>query len=320
MSLAVVCTVPFFVGNYPIYVLTLAAIYSMVVTGLTLFMGYTGQLSIGHAAFYGIGGYTSALLTKAGVPFLLAILLAGAASASFGYLVGLAALRLRGFYLAMATLAFGLIVFQVMKNVEGPTGGASGMTQIPPASIGGYQFVQPIPYFFLALAFLLLTLAISAALVSSPTGRALRAIASNELAAQALGINSYRLKIISFALSAAYAGMAGALYTHLIRFISPDDFTFHFSVLFLTMAVVGGLGSTWGGLIGATTLTVIAEQLRAFARVEPILFGAALILLVIFLPNGVVTLFGWRLPWQRPAREKALEASAPDSAETVGPG
>ena len=274
-------------GRYALYVMTLVAIYGCVATGLTLFMGYTGQLSIGQATFYGIGGYTAANLTKLGTPFLLALLLAAVASAACGYIVGYVALRLRGFYLAATTLAVGLIAYQVFKNFEAFTGGVSGLGKIPAPMIGPINMATPIAYFYLCATTLGLVMLVSAALVRSPAGRAMRAISTNELAAQSVGINTYWIKIHVFALSALYAGIAGGLYAHLIRYITPDDFSFVYSVLFLTMAIVGGLGHVFGGLIGAVVATLAAEELRAFPQWQPILFGGVLILIVMFMPYGL---------------------------------
>jgi branched-chain amino acid transport system permease protein len=274
-------------GRYALYLMTLIAIYGCVVTGLTLFMGYTGQLSIGQAAFYGIGAYSAANLTKLGTPFPVALLLAALASGLCGYIVGYVALRLRGFYLAVTTLAVGLIAYQIFKNFEAFTGGVSGLGKIPAPTIGPIDIATPVAYFYFCAAMLMLVMLVSAALVRSPAGRTMRAISVNELAAQSVGINTYWVKIHVFALSAFFAGVAGGLYAHLIRYISPDDFSLAYSILFLTMAIVGGLGHVFGGLIGAVVATLAAEELRAFPQFQPILFGGVLILIVIFMPYGL---------------------------------
>lgn len=287
IALLVVLPLSGVLGRYALYVMTLVAIYGCVVTGLTLFMGYTGQLSIGQATFYGIGGYTAANLTKLGTPFPVALVLAALASAVCGYIVGYIALRLRGFYLAVTTLAVGLIAYQVFKNFEAFTGGVSGLGKIPAPTIGPINIATPVAYFYFCAAMLALIMLTSAALVRSPAGRAMRAISTNELAAQSVGINTYWIKIHVFAASALFAGIAGGLYAHLIRYITPDDFSFIYSVLFLTMAIVGGLGHVFGGLIGAVVATLAAEELRAFPQLQPILFGGVLILIVMFMPFGL---------------------------------
>lgn len=278
------------VGQYGTYVMILMMIYAIASTGLTLFMGYTGQLSIGHAAFYGIGAYTAANLTKLGVPFLPAMLLGGLLSCVAGYVLGYISLRLRGFYLAATTLAFGLIAFHVFKNFDMFTGGVSGLGRIPPPSIGPLDLSKPVPYFYFCTIVLFVVVVISAAIVRSPTGRAMRAISSSELAAQSTGINTYWIKIHVFALSAAYAGIAGAIYAHLLRYISPDDFSFIYSIMFLSMAIVGGLGHVFGGAIGAIVVTFAAEELRSFPQLQPILYGGVLMLLVMYMPTGLAGL------------------------------
>jgi branched-chain amino acid transport system permease protein len=286
---------------YLTYILTLAGINVIVVAGLTLFIGYTGQLSLGHAAFYGMGAYCSALLTKQGVPFPLALAAAGLLGGLAGLLVGFPALRLRGFYLAMATLAFGLIAYQLFKNLEGVTGGVSGLTRIPSASLGPLSVADPALYYYVVLAVLGVGLLVVTTLALSPTGRVFRAIAGQELAAMSLGINTYRLKTLSFSISAIFAGVAGSLHAHLHRFISPDDFTFFPSVMYLTMAILGGFGNVLGGSLAAVLVTLASEQLRAFGRAQPLFFGLGLILLVIFLPEGLMSVgrkrFGLRARW-----------------------
>ncbi len=288
LGLAILAPHLAFISDYNLYVLTLAAIYALPATGLTLFMGYTGQLSIGHAAFYGIGAYTAANLTKGGVPFLLALFIAMLVSGAVGFVLGLIALRLRGFALAMATLALGLVSFQIFKNFDIFTGGVSGLGRIPAPSVASIPINSSAAYYYLSLSTLLIVILISVSLVRSPTGRAMRAIANNELASQSLGINTYFVKTSVFALSAGFTGIAGGLYAHLIRYISPDDFSLIFSILFLTMAIVGGLRSVYGGVVGSLAITLAAEELRTLPQLQPILYGSLLILLVLFMPYGIV--------------------------------
>jgi len=280
-----------FLNDYNIYILTLAIIYALPATGLTLFMGYTGQLSIGHAAFYGIGAYVAANLTILGTPFLLALLLSALITGLIGLALGSITLRLRGFSLAMSTLALGLISYQIFKNFTSFTGGVSGLGQIPAPSVMGLLIDSKLSNYYLALAVLFLVMVVSTFLVRSPTGRAMRAIAANELASQALGINTYFIKSVVFALSAAFTGVAGGIYAHTIRFIAPDNFSLIFSILFLTMAIVGGLGSITGGLVGSVVITLSSEGLRSFPELQPIFYGSLLIILVLFMPYGVTGAF-----------------------------
>lgn len=275
-------------GSYSIYIMTLIAIYGCVATGLTLFMGYTGQISIGHSAFYGLGAYVAANLTKSGIPFPVALIVGGLLSCIAGYATGWMALRLRGFYLAVTTLALGLIAYQVFKNFDVFTGGVSGLGKIPIPSLFSFNVSAPVAYFYVSAAVLIFVMTVSSALVRSPTGRVMQAVAEGELAAQSVGVNTYWIKIHVFALSAGFAGLAGGLYAHLIRYVTPDDFSFIYSVLFLTMAIVGGLGYVYGGIVGAAVVTIAAEELRAFPKLQPLLYGAALVILVIFMPYGIV--------------------------------
>jgi branched-chain amino acid transport system permease protein len=292
-------------GRYGVYLLNLVAISAIATTGLTLFVGYVGQLSIGQAAFYGLGAYAAGDMTKAGYPFLLALVVATGLAGGLGWLIGLVALRLRGFYLAVVTLALGLIAFQLFKNLDPLTGGVSGLGRIPPPSVGGLVLGTSALYYYFNLAVLILVLALSVQLVKSPTGRAMRAIAANELAAQSVGVNSHTIKTAIFAIAAGVAGLAGGLYVHLLRFITPDDFGLVLSIQFLTMAIVGGLGSVFGGLIGAATVTLVIEQFSAWPEIQPLLYGAALVLLVRFMPTGIAGAASWIIErlWPVPGRK-----------------
>lgn len=308
--------------KYGIYLLNLVAIYGIAATGLTLFMGYAGQLSMGQAAFYGVGAYAAANITKAGWPFPAALLLAAALTAFLGWLTGIVVLRLRGFSLAVVTLAMGLIAFQLFKNFDALTGGVSGLGRIPSPMLGGLAIGTPGRYFYFNLFMLLGVIGLSAMIVRSPTGRAMRAIAANELAAQSVGIGSYGVKTAIFALAAGYAGLAGALHAHLSRFITPDDFGLILSILILTMAIVGGVRSVVGGIVGAVVVTLSSEQLRAWPEMQPLLYGTALVLLVRFMPAGVVGATSLLVDHLlgAAARRKATagEASGAGSAQSMG--
>jgi branched-chain amino acid transport system permease protein len=274
--------------RYQIHLLNLVAIYGIAATGLTLFMGYAGQLSIGQAAFYGVGAYAGANISKLGWPFAASLLVAAGLAGLLGGLTGLVALRLRGFYLAVVTLALGLIAFQLFKNLDVLTGGVGGLGQIPAPSLFGYVIAAPERFCYFNILMLLAVIGLSVRLVRSPTGRAMRAIAANELAAQSVGVGSYQIKTAIFALAAAYAGLAGCLHAHLVRYIAPDDFGLTLSIQLLTMAIVGGVSSVVGGIIGSVVVTAAVEQLRAWPELQPLLYGGALVLLVRFLPTGLV--------------------------------
>ncbi len=296
--------------GYLLYVISLALIYGIVALGLNLLIGFAGQFSLGHAGFLAIGAYTSAILTQRyHWHFALAFVAAGALTALVGFLLGLPALRLSGPYLAVATLGFGVAVPQLVVWRGELTGGTQGLRALPNAAIpiwwdgatGWYnliEFKSDQSFYYLALAVTAALTLLTANVVNSHTGRAFVAVRDSELAAQAVGVNLLRYKTAAFALSASYAGLAGSLYAHLIHGLAPEQFNILLSVEFLTMVVVGGLGTVRGGLIGSFFLTALPE---VFARVPVlrenanknlyiVIFGALLILTVIFLPRGLASL------------------------------
>jgi len=275
--------------RYVVFLLTLIMIYATTTTGLTLFMGYAGQLSIGHAAFFGLGAYVAANLTKAGFPFVLAVIIGGLSSLVAGYLIGFLALRLRGFYLAVMTLAVGLISVQVYRNWDAFTGGVTGLGRIPAPSVFGYALDGPVAYLLVCMLVFIIAYALAVALVRAPVGKAMRAISANELAAQSIGINTYQIKVHIFALSTGLAGISGGLYAHLTRYITPEHFNFSLSIEFLTMVIVGGLGHVIGGIVGTVIIVLCSEELRNFPQLQPIFYGT-LLLLTAYLPAGATGL------------------------------
>ncbi|MEW6614128.1 MAG: branched-chain amino acid ABC transporter permease [Thermodesulfobacteriota bacterium] len=286
-----VCLVvfPFIVTNtYYISTMVFVGIHGIIAIGLSLLMGYAGQISIGHAAFFGLGAYTSAVLTaKLGFhpwsAFFLGILL----SSCIALIIGIPSLKLKGHYLAMATLGFGEITYIVFNELTDITGGPSGIGDIPKISLAGYVMNTDIKYYFFVWAFLLLILALSLNLIHSRIGRALRSIHDSEVAANAMGVNTSKLKIQVFLISAVFGSVAGSLYTHYVTFVSPSSFSLFFSVLLVMMVVIGGMHSVWGALIGAALLTILPEFLRALKDFEIFVYGAVLLLIMIFLPRGL---------------------------------
>jgi len=264
-------------------------INGIIAIGLSLLMGYAGQISIGHAAFFGLGAYTSAVLTaKLGFhpwgAFFMGILL----SSCVALIIGIPSLKLKGHYLAMATLGFGEITYIVFNELTDITGGPSGIGGIPKISLAGYTMNTDIKYYFFVWAFLLLILTLSLNLIHSRIGRALRSIHDSEVAANAMGINTSKLKIQVFMISAVFGSVAGSLYTHYVTFVSPSSFGLFFSILLVMMVVIGGMHSVWGALIGATLLTILPEFLRALKDFEIFVYGAVLLLIMIFLPRGLI--------------------------------
>ncbi|REJ33912.1 MAG: branched-chain amino acid ABC transporter permease [Bacillota bacterium] len=282
---------------------------------LNLVTGFTGQLHLGHAGFMAIGAYTAGILaTKGGAAFLPAVLAGGVAAAFFGFVVGLPTLRLRGDYLAIATLGFGEIVRIAILNLD-ITGGAFGLRGIPR--------LTNLPIVIIAV---LLTYVILHSLIRSRVGRAFIAIREDEVAASAMGIETTRMKVTAFVLAAFFAGVAGGLYAFWFRFISPGSFGFLLSIEILSMVVLGGLGNLLGSVLGAGFITYLPELLRtsvpAVAQHRMVFYGALLVLAMIVRPNGLLGTSseqGWLEMWL--ARRKAKHAArGPARLEAAAPG
>jgi len=273
---------------YLLHLAILAGIYIILTVSINLIIGYAGQVSLGHAAFYGIGAYTSALVSlNWHLPFPLAALSAIVVAGAWGLALGLPTLRLKEDYLAIVTLGFGVIVDLVFLNLE-ITGGPDGLAGIPSPSFLGINFRPPAVYLVLVAVAVLLVLGFTYRLVNSYHGRALRAIRDHEVTAQVMGINTPAYKIIIFTLAAGLAGLAGSLYAHYITFINPESFGLHTSILILTMAVLGGMGSMAGSVLGAVILTALPEVLRQFQAYQDLVYGALLVGLLIWRPEGIL--------------------------------
>ncbi len=288
------------IGHYP-DVMIFAGIYCLITIGLSLLMGYAGQISIGHAAFYGIGAYVSAILTaRFGWNPWLCILLGMMATALVAFLVGAPSLKLKGHYLAMATLAFGIIVF-IIFNEEGEwTGGPDGMSGIPGLSLFGFEFDSIEKYYYLVWFFVFAAFIFTINLIQSRTGRALRAIHVSEVASNAMGVDVARFKIMVFVYSAILASLAGSLYAHYMNFINPSTFDLFFSIKLIIMIALGGMHDIWGAIIGAFLITFLSfEWLHFFGEFEIIVYGAILLLVTMFLPHGLVGIPGILRGWFR---------------------
>ncbi|RLB05552.1 MAG: branched-chain amino acid ABC transporter permease [Deltaproteobacteria bacterium] len=289
-------------------VLIFIGIHAILTVGLNLLMGYAGQISLGHAAFFGIGAYSSGILTAThGWSPLSAMLVAVIVTAVIAVIIGIPSLKLTGYYLAMATLGFGIIVYIMFREMSQFTGGASGLVGIPPLSFGKWTLGTGTDYFFFVWGLLFVVIVLSLNMVDSQVGRAFRAIHDSEIAALSLGIDTSRLKLKVFVISAVYASIAGSIYAHYITFISPSSFGFMFSIKLVTMVVIGGMASIWGALFGAATITILPEILHVFAEYDVIVFGIILIVVMIFMPQGLTC--GILDAWQkskRLARKRAL--------------
>ena len=288
---------PWVIPEYWLAQLTFVLIYSIVGLGLMLLAGFTGLFSLGHAAFLGVGAYTQAALTQAGVPFPLALAAAGLLSAAVGMVVGLPALRVKGIYLGIATLAFGFIVEEVFARWESVTGGNAG-THLKAPDLFGWKLDTGESFYGLCLVITVLATLGILNLLRSPTGRAFVAIRDSEISAQSMGIHLARYKTTSFALSAALAGLGGALYAHKLAFISPEQFNIVQSIDLLLMVVIGGLGSVHGAFLGAIFL-ITMPQVIALAKdflpaavgqapgLQGLVYGLVLIAFVLFEPMGL---------------------------------
>lgn len=288
--LALWALVPFnwFLGHYTSLMIFIG-LSTMVTVGLCLLLGYTGQVSLGQAAFYGMGAYFSAVLSKGyGFNPWLAMLIGAAATGVFAYIMGYLIFRLKGNYLAMATLGLGIVIYILFRQLGQFTGGPDGMAGIPYLSIGGFVFDTPFRRYYLVWLFCLLILLISQNIVRSRTGRALRAIHGSEAAAESIGINVVQFKVKIFVLSAVYASLAGSLFVHHLRFVGPQPFDFLASVVLVTMAVVGGLASIWGAIFGAATVRILSDELLlGFGEWDIAIYGLILMLVMIFMPEGL---------------------------------
>ncbi len=282
-------------------IMVFAGIYCLITIGLSLLMGYTGQISIGHAAFYGIGAYVSAILTvRYGLNPWACMCIGMAVTAAVALLVGAPSLKLKGHYLAMATLAFGIIIFIIFNEETEWTGGPDGMAGIPGLSIFGFDLDSVEKYFYLVWGFVLAAFVFTVNVIQSGTGRALRAIHASEPASSAMGVDVFRFKIMIFVYSAVLASLAGSLYAHYLNFVNPSTFDLFFSIKLLIMIALGGMHNIWGAVIGAGLITFLSyEWLHYFEEFDVIVYGAILLLVTIFLPNGLVGVPGIVKGWFR---------------------
>lgn len=274
---------------YFLSIMVVIGIHSLITLGLSLLMGYAGQISLGHAAFFGLGAYVSGVFTvKFGMEPWYAFGLGLLVSASVAFLVGVPALKLKGHYLAMATLAFGEIFHVIFSEMVEYTGGPSGLAGIPNISLFGLVMDSDLKYYYFVWSFVLGALLISINIIHSRVGRALRSIHGSEIAASAMGVNTARYKQQIFVLSAIYASAAGSLYAHFLTFISPSSFTVLFSIILVTMVVVGGMGSLWGALLGAAILNALPEYFRVLEDYDILAYGLMVIFIMIFMPKGLM--------------------------------
>jgi branched-chain amino acid transport system permease protein len=312
--LAAVAVVPWLLPNqYLVHVVVLAGLYVILAVGLNLVMGYANQVSLGHAGFYGLGAYVSAVLSvRYGFSPWLGMPIAAVATGALAYVVGIPTLRLTSYYLGMATLGIGVVLQLAFVQLHGITGGSSGLAGILPWDLGPLRFTTSTQHYLLVWVFAGAALWVARNLVNSRVGRVLRALGESEIAAEAMGVDTAAEKRRVFVLSAVYASVAGSLYAHYITVISPEIYSFLFSVVLVLMVAIGGIGLYWGAVVGAVLLTILPEALRKFGDWEVPLYGLALIVVILFLPRGIAGLFARKRP-------RALEGDARAPAPTAPP-
>ena len=287
---AFLVSLPFFADRYALDLATQTGIYIVLALGLNIVVGQTGLLVLGYVAFYAIGAYTYAILSTGGhtVGFWTVLPIAAFLSGIFGLMLGAPALRLRGDYLAIVTLGFGEITRIVLNNWDRLTGGPNGISGVPRPSVGPLSFDSLNNYYFLVLGLIVLTVFVVNRLNDSRIGRAWIAIREDEIAAEAMGVNTFALKLMAFALGAVIAGLAGVFYVAKMGFVSPESFNFLESVIILCMVVLGGMASIPGVILGAVVLYLLPEGLREFQQYRMLIFGGALVAIMVFRPQGFI--------------------------------
>lgn len=312
LLLLALCLIPVIIRDtFFLHMILLALIFVILLMGLNLVTGLTGQVSLCQAAFYGIGAYTSAILTlHYHFPFWVALPLAGLVAMVFGAAIGVPTVKMHSHYLALATIGFGEIMVNVFRSGGNLTGGANGLNSIPVPSFFSFTFSSPSSYYYLVLTCLIVVYVATHRLVSSQVGKAFISIGENEIAAECMGIDVVKYKILAFTLSAGYAGLAGSLYAHFDSFIGPESFGTHFSILYFCVIVIGGFGNLLGTVLGAFIITIGQEYLRSFAQYQMVFFGAAVILLMIVAPRGIAGILTQlkfrRIQWQKYTRFSSI--------------
>lgn len=276
--------------GYIVQLLNIAILNAIVVLGLNFATGWTGQINFGQAAFYGLGAYTTAIASKAGLPWIATPFLSVIVVIAASLMLGLPTMRLRTYYLAMTTIGFGEIIRLVIVHWEPVTGGTSGLRAIPGVSIFGFGPQGQAQHYYLLIATLALAVLVASRVRHSVLGRAMIATKDSEIAAEQSGVDTTRTKLLAFMIGAVYAGLAGCLYASSIRFISPDSFSGTQAVLLMTMLIVGGMGSIAGCVVGAVALTILPEALRFLGQWYLVLYGLGVIAVIVLAPGGLASL------------------------------
>ena len=311
---AVLLFVPPLLKNYGIYLFSYWLVFVIATMGLNLTIGYAGQKSLGHAAFFGIGAYTVAILLKAGISFWIGLPAAMLICFVVGLALGFPALRVQTIYLAFATLGFNTALWLVMRNEEWLTGGTFGINNIARPSLFGFELTSNLSYYYFVLGVAVLMGAVLWKLLRSPWGKAFTALRDNPIRAESLGIHIQAYTLLSFAIGAVYAGVAGALFAPLVEFIEPAPFGVGASIMMYLMVVVGGAGYFFGPLLGAAVGVLLPEWLRFAQGWYLFVFGSAVVLLMLWLPDGLLS-----IPEKLRAKRLSREASAARAAAGAKP-
>jgi branched-chain amino acid transport system permease protein len=290
VAIVAFAALPMLLKSYGVYLCTLFCVTLMATYGLNLTIGYAGQMSLGQAAFYGIGAYIAAISLKAGVPFLVVLPIAAVACFAIGLALGFPALRVQHHYLAFATLGFNVLVFLMMRNEERITGGTYGISGIPRPTLFGHSLDAGLPFFWFTLAFTLLLIGFLWWLLRSPWGRAFAALRDNPIRAESLGVNITAYTLLAFAIGAACAGIAGVFFAALVQYVEPAPFHFSASLMMLLAVIVGGSGRFFGPILGTVVIVLLPEWLRFMQNWYLAVFGFAIVALMIWLPGGILSI------------------------------
>jgi branched-chain amino acid transport system permease protein len=290
IGLALYAALPPFLKNYGVYLMTLLLVYLMPAMGLNLVVGYAGQMSIGQAAFFGIGAYHVAILMKLGLPFFAVLPIAAGSCFIIGLMLGFPALRVQHHYLAFATLGFNVLVYLILRNEQSWSGGTFGLSGIPRPSLFGVELNGNLAFFYFTFVSTILLSLLLAWLLRSPWGRAFAALRDNPIRAESLGVNITAYTLLAFAIGAACAGVGGAYYAVLVQYIEPTAFNVPASLMMLLAVIVGGSGRFFGPLVGTVVVILLPEWLRFAQNWYLMVFGFAVVALMIWLPGGVLSL------------------------------
>jgi len=287
--LAMMLVLPWFLGGYYIYIVSLVLVYTLSTLGMNVMVGWTGQIGLAVAGFFGLGAYTTSILHERGLPWIVALLAVGVFAAATGFVDGYPAVRLFGFFLAIASLAFGDLILRVIIEADGLTGGGGGY---PVQLLDFWGFDREIALYYLCLLAIVGFMVLVGRVLDSRLGRTMRAVNNIQIVAPSLGIAPPKYKLIAFMISGSIAAIAGAIFAQLLTYLNPDMFKTSLLITMLVMLIVGGVGSIWGSFAGAVFVVFVQEWLQAFAVYQRIVFGISLMLCIGLLPGGLASLGG----------------------------